>query len=87
MCCYTPQQIGLAKRNNRHIAEAARALMNEKEMPKYYWAGAIHAAVYIMNRTPTAVIHGMTLEKKLQGRSLTCHTLRCWLSCLCTHTK
>ena len=62
-CHYTPQQNGVAERKNRHIAEVARALMNEKEMPGYYWAEAVHTAVYIMNRTPTAAIHGMTPEE------------------------
>ena len=37
--------------------------MNEKEMPKYYWAEVIHTTIYIMNRTPTIVIHGMMLEE------------------------
>ena len=32
-CRYTPQQNRVAERKNRHIAEVARALMNEKEMP------------------------------------------------------
>ena len=42
--------------------------MNEKEMPEYYWAEAVHAAFYIMNRTPTAMIHGMTPEEKFTGK-------------------
>ena len=67
-CRYTPQQNGVAERKNRHIAEVSRALMNEKEMPKYYWAKAAHVAVYIMNRTPTATIHGMTPQKKFTGK-------------------
>ena len=53
ICRYTPQQNGVADRKNRHIA---RALLNEKEMPEHYWAEATHAAIYIMNRTPTAAI-------------------------------
>ena len=32
-CRYTPQQNGVAERKNRHIAEIARALMMEKNMP------------------------------------------------------
>ena len=51
-----------------HIAKVARVLMNEKEMLEYYWAEAIHAAMYIMNRTPTAAIHGMTPEEKFTGK-------------------
>ena len=42
--------------------------MNEKERPKYYWAKATHAAVYFMNRTPTATIHGMTPVEKFTGK-------------------
>ena len=42
--------------------------MNEKEIPEYYWAEAIHAAVYIMNRTPTVAIHGMMPEEKFTGK-------------------
>ena len=37
-CRYTPQQNDVAERKNRHIAEVARALMAEKNMPHYYWA-------------------------------------------------
>ena len=57
----------MAERKNRHIAEIARALMSEKEMPQYYWAEAVHTAVYIMNRTPTAAVHDVTPEEKFTG--------------------
>ena len=67
-CRYTPQHNGVVERKNRHIAKVARVLMNEKEMPKYYWAEAVHVAVYIMNMTPTAAIHGMTPEEKFTGK-------------------
>ena len=67
-CCYTPQQNGVVERKNMIIAEVARALMTEKEMSKYYWAEALNAALYIVNRTPTAVIHGMTPKEKFTGK-------------------
>jgi hypothetical protein len=44
--------------------------MVDKSMPHHYWAEAIVTAVYIMNRTPTTVVHGMTLEEKYSGRKL-----------------
>ena len=53
-----------------HIAEVSRALVNEKEIPVYYWAEAVRRAVYIMNRTPMAAIHGMTLEESFIGKKL-----------------
>ena len=37
-------------------------------MPEYYWAKAVHAAIYIMNRTPITAIHGMTPEEKFTGK-------------------
>ncbi len=69
-CRYTPQQNGVDERKNKHIAKVARALMVDKSMPHHYWAEAIVTAVYIMNRTPTTVVHGMTLEEKYSGRKL-----------------
>ncbi len=43
-------------------------MLNEKNLPNYFWAKAIVTIVYIMNRTPTAAIHGMTLEEKFTGK-------------------
>ena len=67
-CRYTPQQNGVAERKNMHIAEVARALMAEKNMPHCYWAEAVSRAVYIMNRTPTAAVHDVTPEEKFSTR-------------------
>jgi hypothetical protein len=39
-------------------------MLNEKNLPNYFWAKAVATIVYIMNRTPTTIIHGMTLEEK-----------------------
>ena len=59
-CRYTPQQNGVAERKNRHIAEIARALMAEKNMPHHFWAEAVTTAIYIINRTPTIAVHDVT---------------------------
>jgi hypothetical protein len=39
-------------------------MLNEKNLPNYFWAETVAIAVYIMNRTSKATIHGMTLEEK-----------------------
>ncbi len=44
--------------------------MANKTMPHHYWAKAVATAIYIMNRTPTIAVHGMTLEEKYSGRKL-----------------
>ncbi len=42
--------------------------MADKSMPHHYWAKAVATAVYIMNRTSTTTVHGMTPEEKYSGR-------------------
>jgi len=48
-CRYTPQQNGVAERKNRHVAEATRALLAERNLPHRFWAKAAATAVYLMN--------------------------------------
>jgi hypothetical protein len=67
-CKYILQQNGVAERKNKHIVEVACTLMADKSMPHHYWAKAVATAVYIMNRTPTTTVHGMTPEEKYSGR-------------------
>lgn len=52
----TPEQNGVAERKNRHLLEIARALMFTMNVPKTFWAKAIQAAVYLMNRMPTRIL-------------------------------
>jgi hypothetical protein len=63
-CSYSPQQNGITERKNRHIAKITRAMLNEKNLPNYFWVEAVAIAIYIMNQTPTTTIHGMTPEEK-----------------------
>ena len=70
MCRHTPQQNGVAERKNRHILEVARAMLNEKHMPKSYWAKAANTAVYLMNRCTTSGVHEVTPHEKYYGNKL-----------------
>jgi transposase InsO family protein len=54
-CRYTPEENGVAERKNRSIVEAARAMLEEKSWPKFYWAEAVRTAVYIQNGTCTVL--------------------------------
>lgn len=56
---YSPQQNGIAERKNRTIVEMATSMMNEKSLPKEFWAEAVHTAVYILNRCPTKAVKNM----------------------------
>jgi len=43
-------------------------MLNEKNLPNYFWAEAITTIVYIMNRTPTTAVHGMTLKENFTSK-------------------
>jgi len=45
-------------------------MLNEKNLPNYFWAEVVTTVVYIMNQTPIAAVHGMTLEKKFTGKKV-----------------
>jgi hypothetical protein len=51
-----------------HIVKITRAMLNEKNLPNYFWVEAVVTAIYIMNQTPVAAIHGMTLKEKFIGK-------------------
>ncbi|XP_057975241.1 uncharacterized protein LOC131162650, partial [Malania oleifera] len=46
----TPQQNGVVERKNRSLQEMGRTMLNEHNLPKYFWAEAINTACYVMNR-------------------------------------
>jgi hypothetical protein len=43
-------------------------MLNEKNLPNYFWAEAITTTFYIVNQTPIAIVHGMTLGEKFMGK-------------------
>jgi len=51
-------------------------MLNEKNLPNYFWAKAVATVVYTMNRTPIAAVHGMTPKKKYTGKKLDVSHLR-----------
>jgi hypothetical protein len=67
---------GVAERKNKHIVEVTRAMLNEKNLPDYFWAEVVATIVYIMNRTPIAAVHGMTPEEKFTGKKSNVSHLR-----------
>uniref|UniRef100_A0A2N9ED05 Integrase catalytic domain-containing protein n=1 Tax=Fagus sylvatica TaxID=28930 RepID=A0A2N9ED05_FAGSY len=58
-CPQTPEQNGVAERKNRHIMSIVRCLLCGMHVPKSYWHMAVLTAVYLINRTPSRVLHGM----------------------------
>ena len=40
----------MAERRSRSVVKAARAMLGEKSLPKFYWAEKVRTTVYIQNR-------------------------------------
>lgn len=56
----TPQHNGVAERRNRTIVERIQALLHSSGLPKSLWGEAARHVVWLMNRTSTKAVDGMT---------------------------
>ena len=57
----------MAERVNRTVVERARCLLFEARLSKSFWAEAVAAATYLINRSPTKG-HPLTPEEAWSGR-------------------
>ena len=65
---YTPQQNGVAERANRTIMEAARSMLHAANLQlPTFWQYAVHAAVYLRNRSPTRALDNVTPYEAWRG--------------------
>ena len=61
----------MAERKNHSIVDAARVMLEEKSMPKFYSIGAVRMVVYIQNRIGDKVFaHELYLRRKPNLRHL-----------------
>ena len=69
----TPQQNGVVERKNRSLEEMARTLLNEANLPGFFWAEAVSTASYILNRTSIRPILKKTPYELWKGRKPNIH--------------
>ena len=55
-CAYTPQQNGVAERENRHLIETTRNLLVHGEVHEHFWGDVILTAYYLITRMPSSVL-------------------------------
>lgn len=56
---YTPEENGVAERLNRTLEERARCMIFNAGLTTDFWAEAVSAAVYIINRSPSRGLKGL----------------------------
>ncbi|XP_057251842.1 uncharacterized protein LOC130591897, partial [Beta vulgaris subsp. vulgaris] len=81
-CVDTAQQNGRVERKHRHILNVARALRFQAKLPKYFWGECVLSAVYLINKTPTPLLHGKTPYECLFGQAPSYANIRIF-GCLC----
>lgn len=57
---YSPQQNGVIKRRNQTVVAMAQSMMKSMNVPDVFWGEAVMTIVYILNRSPTKSVAGIT---------------------------
>lgn len=74
---YTPQQNGVAERDNRIIVEAARSMIySNSDLPLFLWAEAMNTAAYVINRTGPTKHPGKTPYELWHGKAANVDNLK-----------
>ncbi|EPS62921.1 hypothetical protein M569_11867 [Genlisea aurea] len=75
-CPHSPQQNGRVERKHRQLAEAARSMLFEANLPKSFWGEAFLVAAYLINRLPSVAIGNKSPYEMLYGEAPDCSHLR-----------
>lgn len=82
-CVGTLQQNGRVERKHQHILNVGRALRFQGNLPIDFWGECVLIAGYLINRTPSSVLHGKTSYSVLYGKESTYDHLPILGCCAC----
>jgi transposase InsO family protein len=64
---YSLQQNNVIERHNQTVVGMAQALLKQREKLIVFWGEAVVTSVYILNRSPTKALNGMTPYEAWHG--------------------
>nr|CAE04466.3 OSJNBa0029L02.7 [Oryza sativa Japonica Group] len=73
---YSPQQNGVVERRNQTVMAAARCMLKSAGCRRVFGGEAVTAAVYVLNRSPTKALDGVTPYEAWHGRCPSVEHLR-----------
>ncbi|KAG8064903.1 hypothetical protein GUJ93_ZPchr0004g39485 [Zizania palustris] len=73
---YTPQQNGVVERRNQTVLGMARSMLKAMNMPGWFWGEAVLTAIFILNRSLTRSVKGMTPFESWYGFKPPVHFFR-----------
>jgi hypothetical protein len=73
---HSPQQNGVVERRNQMVMNTVRSILRARSMPGFFWGEAVHTVVYLLNRSPTASLDGLTSFQVLYWKKPLVHFLR-----------
>jgi hypothetical protein len=65
---YSPQQNGVAERNNRTIMEAVKIMIQDQDLPMHLWVEAARTTMYVQNILSHSALGFETLEEMFSGK-------------------
>jgi transposase InsO family protein len=84
---YTPQQNGVAERENRTAMASVRSFLHARNVPIHLWAKAVACAVYCHNRALSTVNTDVTPFEGWYKRKPTVSHLRIfWIPSVCAYS-
>lgn len=63
---YNPHQDEVAKRKNKSIVGAMKAMIHDQDLPMFLWAEACNTTVFLQNTGPHRALEDISLEEALQ---------------------
>ena len=74
----TPQQNGMAERLNRTINEGVTSMLSQAALPRFLWADAARAFIYVHNHSPSNTRGFKTPCELWTGKTPSVSHLRTW---------